>query len=463
MKKTPTILFVIRSVGQMHHYKSIAYALARRGYKLQLLFDKRWSKGDTLEPVETLIKQFPNVSWKWAISRTDWWRKVLFYFREIRSFRRYLIVTREKQQSTFYRDRYEGYLPKSFQRILKIPFMRNIVASRFFGDVLMFVEWLVPSYRPIVEHVQRFKPDIVIAGPTNLRFSSADLEYLKAASRLHIKTAVPVVSWDNLTTKGFLHIWPDVLLSWNEVQREEARVHQFFPPSRVRIIGAPIFDWTFDAKLSRSREDFCCEFGLNSEYPILLYLGSSSNMAEDETWLVCTLRETLNKADDARVKNVQIVVRPHPANYGIYEKLQMPGIFVVPKKGSLPDVPEASKLFFDSVYHAIAVVIGANTTAVIDSTVLGKPAVAYLNDKYRKTQAETTHFQQLLDANIFELVKTPQEFLKSISLFIDGKDPHEKERQAYLKRYIRPYGMETPAGEIAAREVDRMLENGNMV
>jgi hypothetical protein len=40
-------------------------------------------------------------------------------------------------------------------------------------------------------------------------------------------------SWDNLSTKGTLHVAPDLMFVWNERQRREAAELHDYPPERV--------------------------------------------------------------------------------------------------------------------------------------------------------------------------------------------------------------------------------------
>ena len=192
----------------------------------------------------------------------------------------------------------------------------------------------------------------------------------------------------------------------------------------------------------------------------MVYLGSSANIAKDETWLVLELREALNKSPDELLRNAKLVVRPHPANCKVYEKIdgssEAHGIFIFPKTGALPNDQDSRKLLYNTLYHSAAVV-GINTSAMIESVIVGKPVVSYLTDEYRKTQAEAQHFQQLLAENVLEVVKTPEEFVEVAGKLIAGKDTHKKEREAFVKKFIRPLGFEKLAGEAAADEIEKMI------
>lgn len=452
------ILFISRSATYIHSYASIMEALIRRGHTVRLLFDRRWSADDSFEPIELFRQQFPQFSYGWAVSRCDRWRNMLFYAREVRTYRRYLSV-KEQVQSSYYKDRWKSYLPKKLQRIFARPVGKMMLMSKLCGLALAAFEKIVPSDAGIRADILGFNPDVVVPAPTNMRFSSADLEYLKAAKSLGIPTVLPVLSWDNLTTKGLIHVRPDLLLAWNEVQREEARVHHGIPSRRVKIIGAPVFDnWFRHLTPSTTRADFCAAHGLPQNVPYIVYLGSSSNMAEDETWLIRKLRGALDQAEDPAMREVSLVVRPHPGNFKIYANLALPKTWLIPREGVLPNMPEAVSCFYDTLHHAAAAVVGVNTSSVIETVIADKPVVTLLTDEYRKTQIETQHFQQLVETDALAQASTPEEGVLLLKQLIAGHDRWREKRAAFIKKYIRPFGRDRVAGEAAADEIEMLVQ-----
>ena len=441
------VLFVIRSVNLFHYYKSIITALAKRGHVVEMLFDEKWSTAHSIEPVKEFIARYPACTYGWSLRRHGWLKPCIFQVRELRSYRRFLIVP---GQSTYYRDRWPNHMPWLWRQTLKrVPGAKAILKTKLCGRFLAFIEDSVRPDPRIVEDIRKHAPDIAVVTPLNLRLSE-DIEYLKAARSLKIPTAGAVLSWDNLTTKGLMSILPDILLVWNEAQVEEARVHHQIPPEKTRVVGAAVFDQWFDSNLSASadREVFCTAHGLDPKKPYVLYLGSSRNMAYDETWIIKKLRTALDESDDPLLRAVQLVVRPHGANYAIYKDIETPGIVLVPREGTLPNTRETLQLFYDTAYHSVGVIIGANTSAIIDSMTVGKPAIVFQTDQYRKTQMDTQHFRQLLEMEVPYLVPDTVSFLKRMFSLLKGDDPKRENRHAFIKRYIRPH--DVSAGEKAA-------------
>ena len=52
LQKNNLIVFVIRAAEQFHYHKTIVAALGARGYRVLVLFERKWSKGDSLELAE---------------------------------------------------------------------------------------------------------------------------------------------------------------------------------------------------------------------------------------------------------------------------------------------------------------------------------------------------------------------------------------------------------------------------
>jgi len=455
-RKNLNILFIIRSASQFHYYSSIVKSLLNRGHKVRTLFDKSWTDEAMLSVVDEFKRNELNFEYGWAVRRKDKCRNILFYSREMLGYRKYLLI---KGQSEFYKERWNSYLPKSVRKTLRSNFARFIVKTAPFGWILRGVEKALPPSKQIINDIKKFNPDVILAAPVNLRFSSADLEYLKAAKELNIPTVLPVLSWDNLTTKGLIHIIPDLLLVWNEIQAKEAEIHQSIPKKKISIIGASVFDkWFSKMGPTLSREEFCKKNGLDPGRPIILYLSTSINLAGDESWLVVKLRKVLDKSGYSKIKRVQMIVRPHPGgNKDIYKKMKMDNMAFVPEIGNYPNTKGSSELFYDSIHHSEFVVVGVNTSAIIEAMIMGKRGMVVLTDKYKKTQIETVHFRQLFDADALHVVKSIKEFPSAVGASLNGEDPGIKGRKNFIKKYIRPLGLEISAGEAASEFIEELV------
>ena len=84
------------------------------------------------------------------------------------------------------------------------------------------------SRRPFLRD---FDPDVVVV--THLARDSVQADYVRAAKRLGIHSAYPVLSWDNLTNKGLVRDCPTGCSSGTSSRRSEAVELQGFPRGRV--------------------------------------------------------------------------------------------------------------------------------------------------------------------------------------------------------------------------------------
>lgn len=447
--KNKTILFVMRSATHFNYFASIHKALIERGFKVISLFHRILPKAVPL--LETFKAKYPTFEYRMAVGRGDKWVGTLFLERVLASNRRYIMV---KHQSDYYSDRYRKFLPGFWQRMFNNALGRFVIKSWLFGFILRFMERVTPPDERIVADIESINPDAVIASPVNRRFLSSDTEYLKAANSLGIPTFLPVMTWDNLTTKGLFTVHPQNLLAWNQAHFAEAIEHHHIDPKTIKIIGAPVFDeWFNYLKPKLSREEFCLQNGLNPQHPIVTYLGSSNNIAKDETWLISDLRKALNDSSDLQIKNTQIIVRPHPANYEIYDSIaQKPGIFILPKKGTLPNTESALQFFSDTLNYSLATA-GVNTSAMIDAIIVDRPVIAVVTEKYQKTQSEAQHFRQLMDGDVLEMANSTEEFVNVLKKLMDGKDSRAEKRQKFVRDFVRPRGLNVSAGEVVAGEI----------
>ncbi len=443
MDRKLKILFVIRSAQIYHYYESIVSALERRGHPVIILFDQEWTGPEYISDVRH--------SFEWAHSRSDKWKKILFFSREVLSWRRYLL---DKNQSEFYGDRWLKYISPKFRAFVKIfPPVKIFVKSKICGAFLEYIEKIAPPDKSILENIKKYNPDVVLATPVNFRQSSADLEYLKAAKFLGIPTGLPVISWDNLTTKGLMHIIPDAIFVWNESQKKEAMEGHDIPETNIKIVGAPFFDKWFTL-LNAAPRQFREAKLFNRVNPYVLYLGSSDNIAPDERWLIKEIRDALDKSEDEKLKNTQIIFRPHPANYKVYRDFSLPKVFVQ-KEGDMPKDVKSLQDFYDLLFYSEAVT-SINTSGMVDAIIAGRPVISFERDEFSATQVLAEHYRHMRESNALYITKTSEEFLAVFSKLLSGIDFKKPDREKFIGEFIRPCGLDKSAGEMVALEIEKL-------
>ncbi len=278
------ILYTLRGEGYFSYHDTVIHHLCSAGHQVNILFDEEHGRVKLDPVIQISMDRFPNLGRGNLVRRSDAWRKILFASRELRSYSSYL---NRPEQSAYYSDRWENYIADFIKPLVRrSKIARKLVASRLCQLVLQGFEQMVPPDKKIIQLIQEYHPDVIVASPANLRFTE-ELDYIKAGKALGIPTVISVLSWDNLTTKGIFQVIPDVLLTWNQVQTDEAiQIHRI-PPERIVITGSPFFDkWMDGDRLQLDRAAFFHKVNLDPDLPYLLYLGSSKNIAEDETWQI---------------------------------------------------------------------------------------------------------------------------------------------------------------------------------
>jgi hypothetical protein len=444
------VLFVMRTAGYFPYHQSTIEHLLRRGHRVSLLFAHDSGPVDERGFHEWLADG-RDVTMGPALKREGIWRRILFATREARSYASYC---RRGPDVTVYRERWRQYLPAPLRRASEHSRLaRAVFRAGTTEHLLAAVERVAPASGPILTALRRDRPDCVVVSPVNLRFDE-EVEYVKAARRAGIPSVVPVQSWDNLTTKGLFHVHPDLVLAWHHGHREEAESIHRIPADRIVITGAPFFDkWFAPDRTLGSRAATCARLGLNEAWPYVLYLGSSANIARDESWLVTALVQALRQADQPALRTLQVAFKPHPANLRPLPGLDAAGVPVCQRERGRPDTPDAVAAFRDALHHAAAVV-GVNTTGMLDAVLCDRPCVALAVKRYRDTQTRTAHFQRMQASKALLVAGSVNVAVEMLGRIVGGEDRTETARRHFAETYARPRGLGMAAGQAAATAIE---------
>ncbi len=334
----------------------------------------------------------------------------------------------------------------------------------------VFGPWGVAALRRTLQAVERClappaeverylagqRPDVVMFAHL-LPMGSRHAEYLRAAKRLGLRTVFPIRGWDNLTNKGLLRDAPDLLLVWNDLQAKEAVELHRVPPGQVRPVGAFSCDHWFGWQPARDRDDFCREVGLAADRPIVLYVCSSGFVAENEVDFVRSWIDRL-RARGGVLADAGFLVRPHPLNAAQWAvaDLDGPQVRVWPRFGEAPSDQESRRHFFDSIYHAAAVV-GINTTAQIESAIVGRPVHTLLAEEFLDTQQGTLHFHYLKadDFGLLHVGRSFDEHAAQLEQSLRGREDDGR-NERFLRRFVRPNGLDRAATEILVESIEEL-------
>ncbi len=309
--------------------------------------------------------------------------------------------------------------------------------------------------RLVTSLIEELQPDVVLVSPTVWPKNPVEADYIYAARELGIPTIGYLNSWDNLTSKGTVHVLPDVFIVWNEALASEAEQIHLIPRKIIRVTGAPHLDHFFELRPSLPRTEICRQLGCPDGGPYIVYLCSSRTLIADETHIVTALADALARQlpDGAPT----VVVRPHPVNPEPWEGYDHPGAVVYPKHGDQADTPGSWQEYFDQLSTA-SCFVGLNTTAFLEAAVADHPCLTIVSDEFFDQQGRTGHFRHLLAADFLEVSKDIAEVALRVARVLDGVDEKAEGRGRFAKSFLRPRGIGTSARSVVVDTIEGVVD-----
>jgi hypothetical protein len=338
----------------------------------------------------------------------------------------------------------------------RCPWFRTPDGRGALAAMLRAADRAVPASRAFKKFIRRIGPDALLVSPL-LSHSGLQSEYLRAAAALGVPTGYCVASWDNLTTKGAMRGDPGRIILWNGIQRQEAIELHGAEAGRVTVTGAQYFDEWFVRRPSRGREEFCRAVGLPPERPILMYMCSSNFMAPNERDFVVKWIGALRNSGVPELAEAGFLIRPYPENAELWKTVDFSAcgsVVVWPPEGEYAITESAKRTFYDSVHHSLAVV-GVNTTAMIESAIIGRCVLSVLADEFNESQSNTIHFNYMKQENggFLYLARDLDEHIAHLQSLLRDQDRMSRQIARFVAHFARPHGIEKPCVPILAHAI----------
>jgi hypothetical protein len=418
--------------------------LAARGHDVHLLADEVESTGGQ-GLVERLAAASPRISWGLApaVAEEPW-------FPAVRKLRHALEYVR------FLDPRYDGSpklrlrtadrAPRVVRWLGGLPGARRTPLRRAVAATLRRLERSIPPAKADLAFLRAQAPDVLLLASATIT-RAPQLDHQKAARRLGIPVGACVMSWDHLSSKAPIHIVPDRVLVWNDVQRDEAvRLHGV-PPDTVVVTGAQCYDRWFEAAPSRDRATLLRDLGLEPGRPLILYAASAMSPAPEppEPAFVREWIRALRKGDDERLRRASVLVRPHPERAGEWAGFETEGLGPVAVRAGAAG-GEGRAEYLDTLIHCDAVV-GICTTVFLEAAIVGRPVLTVLHEPFRVHQSAMAHFNYLVEVEggVLHVGRTLDEHVRQLRHALDAPDESAGRRARFLRAFVRPAGLDEAA------------------
>jgi len=357
----------------------------------------------------------------------------------------------------FFGSIFKHSIPTKFMKIRQVDWYRNqgkyvlyygTSVLRFLGHSRLWRRFLrvINNLEPIDPKVravyEKWKPDIVFA-PTMV--SRVEVALMRLARRdKKIVIGMPK-SFDNLTSKAFLRVHPDVLIVPNETGVKEAVTLYDFPSDRIVVGGICQYDAYVHPEIIEERETFLSKLGLNPQKRTILYApaGDWMNPTDHEV-----LAEILKWIDEGIFPNTQVLLRLHPTYESKTEELKGHPNLIVERPGKhfgnlkwYEFEKEDIKHLANSLYHA-DVVINTASTMMVEGSIFDTPVISLGFDGYKKMDYwhsvvryyDREHLVPIATSEGVRLVKSFEELKSSLATYFENPQQDTEGRKEVVKR-----------------------------
>jgi hypothetical protein len=449
------LLFVLASPEYLRYYDSTMKSLANRGHHVMVavnaLQERKHARLDLVDDERiAVLGEVPE--------RGDSGMPFARAVRGTMDFVRYFHPRLAAAPALRHR-MYRKVLPVVLRPLDRIRTLSASSVTRVIGFLQMW-ERAVPVSPVIREFIEDRKADAVIVSPL-VDAASDQVDVVRAAQAAGVPCVAAIASWDNLTNKGHLRVVPDLVVVWNQHQKQEAVDYHGVPADRVALTGAQLFDRWFGREPSQSREAFCQMVGLPDTRPFILFTGSSVFIARSEVEVPFARRwlEGVRRSSNPLLRDAAVLVRPHPFNADSWitaDFSDLGPVAIWPRQRYTPADESARTSFFDSL-HFSAAIVGINTSAMIEGAILRKPVLSLVTPEFARTQEGTLHFHYLLPENggFLRVGHSLKEHEAQLAEVLQNPELVREQTERFIASFLRPHGLDTACTPLLAEALER--------
>lgn len=449
------ILFVVRRFSYLRNYEAAILGLARRGHTLHLLSVAGEGRLEGSAMLERWAAQAPGITFARLPPAPPAFAKAGLRARISMMLDYLRFLDPAYRGSPGLIERARRRTPTGFLRWMESSLARHRWMRRACTWALRQLELAVPRRQELDALLHEQAPDIVLFTPL-IAMQSEEQDLLAAAVEQGLRTVFCVLSWDNLSSKALLRTMPDLVVVWNDVQRHEAHVLHGVPNERIAVTGAQSFDRWFNRAPSRSYADFTRRVGLPGDRPFLLWVCSALlRTSPMEAKFVRRWIAAVRASPDPTLRNIPILVRPHPARLLEWSQVSLDDFTDVSLWGANPVDEDSSNDYFDSLYHCAAIA-GLNTSAFLEGAIVGKAVHTVLLPEFHESQEGTLHFPYLLEVagGLLYTARDMDSHMANLAEALRRPPGVDERSRRFVEAFIRPNGLDADSTSHFIRTIE---------
>jgi hypothetical protein len=254
---------------------------------------------------------------------------------------------------------------------------------------------------------------------------------VRVAAAERLRTCAAILSFDNITVRGWIGALFDSYLLWNRHNAEQLR--RGYPEARsrrVEIVGAPQFDFYWKPEFCWDEAAWRERMGLPTQRPVILYGGGPPSIVQHEPHIVMQLDAAIERREIP--DHPVILLRRHPADtserwagvlrdakHVVFDEPWPSG--EVPKYSNIRDV-DIAKL--TSALKHSAVHVNVASTMTVDGAVFDRPQVGPAYDDrpgrpYDRTMRELyahEHFLPITRSGGLDIVHDRPALMRAVTM-----------------------------------------------
>lgn len=303
--------------------------------------------------------------------------------------------------------------------------------------------------------LEREKPLLVLTA--NYGTEGFEIRLLRAAHRHRVPTLAIVPSWDNLSSKGVIGAYPDHLVVWNQIMRDEAISLYGFKKDHIHVCGALQFDLYANPVNDNDFESVFSRFNFDRSTRYIVIGTITPRYFPNNIDMIEIIERAI---DSGHLPNdLKIVVRLHPQVvddpvYGDdlerYHQLAARSariVLSIPRIlrwGQMrPPAPTDAKELMMLLKSAVVCVMPASTLA-IDACALGTPVIGIGFDGHSlqpykqsvRRMYDFTHYRRLVAERGIRIAESAESLICEISSYLEDRERDKVGRQKIVASHV---------------------------